>query len=123
MRSSDTEPATSAQIPGAEVINKRGEAPIIVTGSREQLFHLLAEAAEIEHCLMCSYLYAAFSLKRDASGFTTRQADAVARWRDAIMGVAIEEMGHLLILANLTTAIGGQPHFSRPNFGHRSIRS
>ena len=24
---------------------------------------LLAEAAEIEHCLMCTYLYAAFSLK------------------------------------------------------------
>lgn len=38
--------------------------PEIVVGTREQLFHLLAEAAEIEHTLMCSYLYAAFSLKR-----------------------------------------------------------
>jgi hypothetical protein len=35
----------------------------IVVGPREQLFHLLAEAAEIEHTLMCCYLYAAFSLK------------------------------------------------------------
>ena len=26
----------------------------IVVGSREQLLHLLAEAAEIEHTLMCS---------------------------------------------------------------------
>jgi hypothetical protein len=25
-------------------------------------------------------------------------------------------MGHLLIVANLTVAVGGQPHFSRPNF-------
>ena len=30
--------------------------------SREQLWALLAEAAEIEHHLMCCYLYAAFSL-------------------------------------------------------------
>jgi hypothetical protein len=35
----------------------------IVIGHREQLFHLLAEACEIEHTLMCSYLYAAFSIK------------------------------------------------------------
>src|SRR5690349_2957002 len=40
------------------------DEPEIVIGSREQLLHLLAEAAEIEHALMCSYLYAAFSLKR-----------------------------------------------------------
>ncbi len=31
---------------------------------REQLIHVLTEAAEIEHNLLCSYLYAAFSLKR-----------------------------------------------------------
>ena len=41
-----------------------GLEPEIVVGTREQLLHLLAEAAEIEHTLMCSYLYAAFSLKR-----------------------------------------------------------
>ncbi|WP_281175636.1 hypothetical protein [Muricoccus aerilatus] len=33
-----------------------GEEPAVVTGSREQLLYLLAEAAEIEHTLMCSYL-------------------------------------------------------------------
>ncbi len=42
---------------------ERGDEPEILIGSREQLFHLLAEASEIEHTLMCSYLYAAFSLK------------------------------------------------------------
>lgn len=30
---------------------------------RDQLIIMLAEAAEIEHCQMCTYLYAAFSLK------------------------------------------------------------
>ena len=31
--------------------------------SREALVHHLYEAAELEHNLMCTYLYAAFSLK------------------------------------------------------------
>jgi hypothetical protein len=89
----------------------------IVLGPREQLFHLLAEAAEIEHTLMCSYLYAAFSLKRDgAGGLSERETAAVERWRKAIMGVAIEEMAHLLLVSNLSIAIGGRPHFGRPNF-------
>jgi hypothetical protein len=114
----ETEPLLSGELAGAEVVSSEpGEAPVIVTGSREQLFHLLAEAAEVEHCLMCSYLYAAFSLKTStADGLSPEQAEAVTRWREAIMNVAIQEMGHLLILANLTTAIGGRPHFSRPNF-------
>lgn len=91
--------------------------PEVLTGSREQLLHLLAEASEIEHSLMCSYLYAAFSLKpEDHSDFSGDEAAAVARWRKAIMGVAIEEMGHMIMVANLTVAVGGRPHFARPNF-------
>lgn len=84
--------------------------------TREQLLHLLAEAAELEHNLLCCYLYAAFSLKRDASGLAPDEAAAVARWRSVIMSVAIEEMSHLALVANLTVAIGGRPHFNRPNF-------
>jgi hypothetical protein len=91
--------------------------PDVVIGSREQLLHLLAEASEIEHTLMCSYLYAAFSLKREGDpGLSQSEGAAVERWRKAIMGVAIEEMGHLLMVANLTVAVGGRPHFARPNF-------
>lgn len=91
--------------------------PDVVIGSREQLLHLLAEASEIEHTLMCSYLYAAFSLKnRHEEGLTQAEGEAVERWRKAIMDVAIEEMGHLLMVANLTVAVGGRPHFTRPNF-------
>ena len=89
----------------------------MIIGSREQLLHLLAEAAEIEHTLMCSYLYAAFSLKRRGEqDLNADEGAAVERWRKAIMDVAVEEMGHLLMVANLTVAVGGRPHFARPNF-------
>ncbi|HEY0180756.1 MAG TPA: ferritin-like protein [Dokdonella sp.] len=101
----------------AETAASLAPEPAIVTGSREQLLHLLAEAAEIEHTLMCSYLYAAFSLKRRGEGaLSDAQGDAVERWRKTIMDVAVEEMGHLLIVANLMLAVGGRPHFARPNF-------
>jgi hypothetical protein len=91
--------------------------PEIIVGSREQLLHLLAEASEIEHTLMCSYLYAAFSLKRAGEpDVTEHQGEALERWRKAILDVAIEEMGHLVMVANLTVAVGGRPHFGRPNF-------
>ena len=84
--------------------------------SREDLIYLLAEAAEIEHNLMCCYLFAAFSLKDEADGLDAAQAAELGRWRRAIIDVAIEEMSHLTLVANLTLAIGGSPHFGRPNF-------
>ena len=40
------------------------EEPKIRIETREELIYLLAEAAAIEHNLMCCYLYAAWSLKR-----------------------------------------------------------
>lgn len=113
MQRSSLDNLVHAQLQAAEARNE----PEIVIGSREQIFHLLAEAAEIEHTLMCSYLYAAFSLKdRVESTLSEKEAEAIERWRQTIKSVAIEEMGHLLIVANLTAAIGGRPHFSRPNF-------
>lgn len=88
-----------------------------MVGTREQLLHLLAEAAEIEHTLMCSYLFAAFSLRRAGeSGVSEVQGEALERWRATIVDVAVQEMGHLVIVANLTVAVGGRPHFGRPAF-------
>jgi hypothetical protein len=46
----------------------------IHAGSREELIYLLAEAAEIEHNLMCCYLFAAFSLKTVDDGLSAAQA-------------------------------------------------
>src|SRR5262245_47809529 len=90
--------------------------PEIIVHNREQLITLLTEAAEIEHGLMCCYLYAAFSLKAgDESGLSPAQLEVTRRWRGVILDVAIEEMPHLGLVANLMTAIGATPHFSRPN--------
>jgi CDGSH-type Zn-finger protein/uncharacterized Fe-S cluster protein YjdI len=85
--------------------------------TREELLARLSEAAEVEHNLMCVYLYAGFSLKRgEAEGLTAAQADAVDRWRASIFSVAREEMVHLLLVSNLLTALGGSAHFGRQNF-------
>src|ERR1022692_5283084 len=63
--------------------------PRLVVEHREHLWYLLAEASQLEHMIMCQYLYAGFSLKRDsAEGLTAEQAAAVARWREVLRGIA-----------------------------------
>ncbi len=84
--------------------------------SREQLLYWLHEAAEIEHHLMCCYLYAAFSLKRAEPRWTDAQRDAVQGWRRTIMSVVFEEMTHLALVGNLANALGAAPHMGRPPF-------
>jgi CDGSH-type Zn-finger protein/uncharacterized Fe-S cluster protein YjdI len=87
------------------------------TPSREHLFHALSEAAELEHCLMCTYLYAAYSLKTGADeGLTAAQLDAVTRWRRTIVEISTEEMGHLVAVWNITAALGSAPRLGRSNF-------
>ncbi len=82
--------------------------------SREQLLYWLHEAAEIEHHLMCCYLYAAFSMKRTDPRWSAEQGAAVARWRGLITGVALDEMTHLCLVGNLMNALGAPPHMGRP---------
>lgn len=90
--------------------------PPIVVEHREQLIYLLREAAELEHTILCEYLFAAFSLKqRTDEGLTAGQLAAVERWRTAVLTVAKQEMLHLTLVQNLLTAIGAAPHLSRPN--------
>jgi CDGSH-type Zn-finger protein/uncharacterized Fe-S cluster protein YjdI len=85
--------------------------------TREHLLGLLAEASEIEHNLMCCYLYAVFSLKQGTDeGLSDEELAAVQRWRRVILDVAIEEMGHLTMVSNIMVALGGSPHFGRQNF-------
>lgn len=95
--------------------------PKIVVTHREHLWWLLAEAAQLEHMIMCQYLFAQFSLKNGTNdGLTDEQAEAVARWRKTLHGIAVQEMLHLTLVANLMTAIGAAPTFGRPNFPQRS---
>ena len=65
--------------------------PNPIRATRESLLHALYEAAELEHNLMCTYLYAAFSLKSGTQeGLSATEAEAVARWRQQIMVVAVD---------------------------------
>jgi CDGSH-type Zn-finger protein/uncharacterized Fe-S cluster protein YjdI len=85
--------------------------------SRESLWGMLCEAAEIEHNLMCCYLYAAFSLKDSSSGgISAADIEKIGQWRSEIFGVAIEEMAHLANVCNILSGLGAPAHFLRPNF-------
>jgi len=85
--------------------------------TRERALHALYEAAELEHNLMCTYLYAAFSLRDGvAEGLSAEEAAAVSRWRKVLIRVAVEEMQHLAAVWNITSALGGAPRIGRTNF-------
>lgn len=93
----------------------------LVVEHREHLWNLLIQAAQVEHLIMCQYLYASFSLKTDADeGLTAEQAEATGRWHKLLTGIAVEEMLHLALVANVMTAIGAAPMLSRPNFPRHS---
>jgi hypothetical protein len=95
--------------------------PVLVVESREHLWYVLTEASQLEHMIMCQYLYASFSLKLGADeGLTDAQAAAVSRWRKVLDDITIEEMLHLALVANLMAAIGAAPTLARPNFPQRS---
>jgi hypothetical protein len=103
----------------ADVIATRGgtaapEAPFVIE-HREALIYMLCEAAELEHGIMCQYLFAAFSLKRENEELSGDALEAVIRWRRVIAHVATEEMLHLALVQNLLSAIGAAPHLARPN--------
>ncbi|MCL2419050.1 MAG: ferritin-like protein [Conexibacteraceae bacterium] len=104
----------------AEVLATRGgraepEAPFVIE-HREALIYMLCEAAELEHGIMCQYLFAAFSLKQsEDEGLTADELAAVTRWRSTVAHVATEEMLHLALVHNLLSAIGAAPHLARPN--------
>ena len=93
------------------------DAADLNVNDREELIFLLTEAAEFEHTVMCSYLYAQWSLKRNVEeGVTPGQMEAIDRWRQSILQVAMEEMLHLSLVNNLLAAIGAAPHLVRPDF-------
>jgi CDGSH-type Zn-finger protein/uncharacterized Fe-S cluster protein YjdI len=84
---------------------------------RESLAYALSEAAELEHGLMCCYLYTAFSIgRRCERRYPAEQAAAIARWRAEITDIARDEMVHLALVSNLLNAVGAAPHLLRPNF-------
>jgi hypothetical protein len=123
MHMNERQDASGGQGRLAQVIATRGglappEAPFVIE-HREALIYMLCEAAELEHGIMCQYLYAAFSLKQAGDeGLTDDEVAAVQRWRKRISHIATQEMLHMALVQNLLSAIGGAPHLSRPNFPH-----
>ena len=96
------------------------ENPIVIE-DREELIYMLSEAASLEHMIMCQYLFAAFSLKRDVSeGVSEAQLAAIQRWERQISLVATQEMLHLTLVNNLLSSIGSIPFLGRPNFPQRA---
>ena len=95
--------------------------PEITVENRKELTYLLSQGAELEHALMCQYLYAAFSLKTTADGLTETQAERVERWRTVILRIAGEEMLHWAVVQNLLAAVGSAPFVSRPHLPHQAM--
>jgi hypothetical protein len=80
---------------------------------------LLHTAAEIEHTLLVQYLYAAYSLASSdfvGSDVPPNAATLTRRWRSTIIGIAQEEMAHLLTEQNLLRFIDGPLNFEREDF-------
>jgi hypothetical protein len=94
--------------------------PKILVAHREDLWWLLAEACQLEHMIMCQYLFAEWTLKDKSDGLTVEQSEAIERWRGVLRGIAIEEMLHLALVANVMSSIGAAPYLGRPNFPQRS---
>lgn len=82
--------------------------------AHEEAIYLLHIAAEVEHALMVQYLYAAFSL--GGPQVAPEHQASVKRWRDTIVGIAREEMGHLATVENILQLIGGPLTFEREDF-------
>src|SRR6266550_9073540 len=96
--------------PLARLLETRGgtaapEAPFVIE-HREALIYMLCEAAELEHGIMCQYLFAAFSLKQgEDEGLSAAEVAAVRRWRGVVAHVATQEMLHLALVHNLLSAV------------------
>lgn len=73
----------------------------------DELIFLLHTAAEIEHSLLAQYLYAAWSLP---------DANPQRRWRERLIAIAREEMGHLLSVQNVLVGLGGSFNFEREDY-------
>jgi hypothetical protein len=85
---------------------------------------LLESAAEIEHALMVQYLYAAYSLKSsdevsDPAQSLVLDDESPDSWPRTLLGIAREEMGHLITVQNLLLALGLPPNLEREDFPPR----
>ncbi|MGW5055628.1 ferritin-like domain-containing protein [Actinokineospora sp. NPDC004072] len=81
---------------------------------RDYTVMLLHITAEIEHSLMVQYLFSAYSLGGPQVPEGLRRD--VRRWQEVILGIAKEEMGHLVTVQNALTALGGPVCLDREDY-------
>ncbi|MBI3345745.1 MAG: ferritin-like protein [Burkholderiales bacterium] len=81
---------------------------------RDYVAYLLSIDAEIEHCLMVQYLYAAYSL--GGPQVPPGYGELVREWQEVILGIAKEEMGHLMSVQNVLRLIGAPLHLERDDY-------
>jgi hypothetical protein len=81
---------------------------------RDYSIFLLRIAAEVEHSLMAQYLFAAYSLGGPA--VPENKQNDVRAWQETILGIAKEEMGHLITIQNLLTVVGAPRQFDRDDY-------
>jgi hypothetical protein len=103
----------TAALAVAEAPKARDLVPPEFTPHQYAIF-LLHIAAVVEHALMVEYLYAGFSL--GGSGVPVEHQAEVARWQKTILGIAKEEMGHLMTVQNLLRCLGGTLNFDREDY-------
>ncbi|MGA7226252.1 MAG: ferritin-like domain-containing protein, partial [Candidatus Acidiferrales bacterium] len=92
--------------------------------TRRLLVGLLQQAAQLEHCLLDSYLYAACSIRSMPWEFATLggrdnrrraiQFERARAWKQSILNVAHEEMLHLHYVQCMLRALGERPFFTPP---------
>ena len=75
----------------------------------DDLKYYLQVAVQLEHATIPPYLTALYSIKDDAEKSNKAAADI-------IRAVAVEEMLHMTLAANLLNAIGGSPRLTQPKF-------
>lgn len=78
---------------------------------RDRAIMLLHVASRIEHALMVQYLFAGYSLGGPA--VPSSLASDVRQWQETILGVAKEEMGHLITVQNVLTSLGAPLELDR----------
>lgn len=99
--------------------------------ARQLLVDMLHQAAELEHSLLSTYIFAACSLKSLPSEFASiggvenrRRAPQFERarmWKASILEVAHEEMRHLHYVQCLIRALGERPHLGLPARGDDGV--
>jgi hypothetical protein len=107
-------PGPASALARAAIDTAVPEAPPPEFSPVDYVHFLLYIDAEIEHGLMVQYLYAAYSLGGPQVPEAHRAK--IRGWQEVILGIAKEEMGHLISVQNILMLLGGPLDFGRDDF-------